>query len=254
MTELSERGDQIAFDLKEIEQQYLDGEIDECTYESLKSVYTSERRILEAALPTEEEALPSRSRTRFTIGAAILALAVVAITFAASQSAVDRDGGFITGNDIGQQTPADLDEISNEQMIAVIESNQDLPQVNAMRLALAERYFEAQQYSEAFGWFDEVLQSSPSDVEASEALARTAWMVHVSGESDVAITTLERALELNGENGEARLFRGLIYLQTGRPVEALVDLETVEARSDLTPEIREVVTAALDQARQDAGT
>ena len=254
MTDLSERRDQTALDLKEIKQQFLDGEIDKGTYESLKTLYRSERQLLEASPDTEEETLPTRSRTRFAIGAAILALAIVAITFAASQSAVNRDGGFITGNDVGQQTPVDLDSITNEQMITVIESNQDLPQANAMRLALAERYFEAQEYSEAFGWFDEVLQSNPSDFEASEALARTAWMVHASGESDVAIATLDRALGLNDENDEARLFRGLIYLQTGRPIEALADLEVVEARSDLPPDVREVVTDLLDQARREAGT
>ena len=254
MTDLSERRDQTAFDLKEIKQQLLDGEIDKATYESLKTLYTSERALLKDSPATEEETLPTRSRTRFAVGAAILALAIVAITFAASQFAVDRDGGFITGNDIGEQAPVDLDAVTNEQMIAVIESNQGLPQANGMRLALAERYFEAQEYSEAFGWFDEVLASNPSDFEASEALARTAWMVHASGESDVAISTLDRALELNADNGEARLFRGLIYLQTGRPVEALADLEVVAARSDLTPEILEVVTSLLDQARQEAET
>lgn len=252
MTDLSERRDQIAFDLKETKQQYLDGEIDKSTYESLKTLYKSERTLLEASLASEE-APPSRSRTRFAVGAVILALAIVSITFAASQSAVDRDGGFITGNDIGQQAPTNLDDISNEQMIAVIQSNTDLPQVNAMRLALAERYFEAQEYSEAFGWFDEVLQSSPSDLEASEALSRTAWMVHVSGESEVAISTLGRALELNAENDEARLFRGLIYLQTDRPTEAVADLEAVATRTDLTPEIREVVLAALQQALDESG-
>ena len=136
MTDLSERRDQTAFDLKEIKQQLLDGEIDKATYESLKTLYTSERALLKDSPSTEEETLPTRSRTRFAVGAAILALAIVAITFAASQFAVDRDGGFITGNDVGEQAPVDLDAVTNEQMIAVIESNQDLPQANGMRLAL----------------------------------------------------------------------------------------------------------------------
>ena len=255
MNDLTERRNQIKLDLKECKQQYLDGEINKETYSSLKALYESECSLLEGSPGTgQDPAPPSRSRSRFAVGAAILALAIVVITFSASQSAADRDGGFITGNDIGQQANVDLDSISNEQMISVIEANPDLPAVNAMRLALAERYFEAQQYSEAFDWFEVVLNSNPSDFEASEALARTAWMVHVSGESDVAISTLNRALGLNQQNDEARFFRGLIYLQTDRPAEALADLEAVDARSDLPPDIREVVTTLLEQAREEAGT
>ena len=250
MNVFTDRHQQVSRDLAEIEQQFLDGEIDETAYASLKQTYRSELEQLDA----DEEVNPAepRSRTRLAAGAAILALTIVIITFAASRAAINRDGGFITGSGAETEGPVDLDEISNEQMVAVIEANADLPQVNAMRLALAERYFEDQQYSEAFGWFEEVLQSNPTDYEASEALARTAWMVHASGESEVAIGTLERALLLNYENVEAQLFRGLIYLQTGRAAEAIADLEAAAARDNLTPNILEVITTALDQAREKA--
>lgn len=119
-----------------------------------------------------------------------------------------------------------------------------------MRLALAERYFEAGEYSDAFVWFEEVLQSDPSAIEASEALGRTAWMVYASGESEVALTTLAKALELNPDNGEAQLFRGLIYLRSNRPDLAIADLEAVASRNDLSDDIRDLVDEALEEAQQ----
>lgn len=249
---MSDRRDQVLADLADIERQLAAGDLDQSAYENLKAVYDRELADLDLTVEppdggSDTGRLPGRSRGRMAAGAAILALAIVAITFAASQSAVDREGGFITGNETS--SAQDLDTVTNEQMIEVIRSNEDLPQVNAMRLALAERYFESGEYSDAFTWFDEVLQSEPSDLEASEALGRTAWMVHVSGESEVAITTLARALTLNPNNGEAHLFRGLVYLQTDRPALALPDLEAVASRTDLSADIEELVRQALQQAR-----
>ena len=45
---------------------------------------------------------------------------------------------------------ADPSSFSNETLAAVVAANQDHPQIDGMRLALAERYFEEGDYQSAF--------------------------------------------------------------------------------------------------------
>ena len=243
-----ERIAQATRDLADVDLQEQIGELDHEGAERLRAIY---RREIEAATqdserPVADEPPTGRSVGRMVAGTLIVLTAVVVIGLAANRSLTERDGGFITGAAANSGT--DLASISNEAMIEVIRANDGSPQINAMKLALAERYFEEGAYPDAFAWFQEVLDGNPAPPEASEALARMGWMVYASGETAVAEDTIGQALALDPNNGEALLFLGLLYLETDRPSQALDALGEVAARDDLTDEIRQLVETALAQA------
>lgn len=229
-------------DLAEVQEQLASGELDEATALRLTATYEAEvARLQGSDDPTDQVATSPRSRTRLIVGAVILATAFAGITWAASGALVGREPDAFSGPD----RQVDLATISNEQMIEVINANPDIPAVNRMRLALAERYFEAGEYSDALNWFQVVLDSGPAPIEESEALARIGWMILESGEPDTALRFEELALEANPANLEANYFRGLVYARLGRTDEALADLRLVSDSPDLPDDVRSVVTNAI---------
>ncbi len=247
MTDPRQRISQAQTDLNEVDLPELAGELDAETAARLRNIYRAEISEAEAGLGSDQAPTEvARSRRRVFAGTLAIVVAFGAITFAASRAVTERQGGFITGT--GAETPMDLDSISNEDMAAAIEANRDVPQVNAMRLALAERYFESDDYQSALPWFQDVLDNNPTPPEASEALARIGWMVYASGEPEVGEQYLGRAIELDPDNLEAELLLGLLLLDTGRGGEAVSHLERVAA-TELPDEVRQLVDEALAAAR-----
>ena len=229
-------------DLAEVQDQRASGELDDPTAIRLTDTYEAEIARLQGPADHLAQAdTSSRSRNRLLVGAVILTAAFAGITWAASGALVGREPDAFSGPD----RQVDLATISNEQMIEVIDANPDLPEVNRMRLALAERYFEAGEYSGALTWFQTVLDSGPAPAEESEALARIGWMILESGEPDTALRFEDLALEANPSNLEANYFRGLAYARLGRTDEALADLRLVADSPDLPDDVRSVVTNAI---------
>ena len=148
---------QVQRDLAEVAEQLASGELDETTAHKLTATYEAEISRLTAGGETSESPPTNRrSGVRFLIGAAVLIVAFAGITWAASGAIVGREPDAFSGPD----RQVDLESISNEQMIDVITANADIPEVNRMRLALAERYFESGEYSDALTWLS--LSSMPS--------------------------------------------------------------------------------------------
>lgn len=240
-----ERIAQAQLDLREVQAQLAAGELDRATADRLIDTYTDEIEGLQHSddIPADE---PSRrSWRRAIVGVAIVTAAVASITVAVVQAATERNGGFITGTG-AEATGVDLESISNETMAEVIAANPDNPQINQMRLSLADRFFEEGNQQEAFQWYDEVLQNEPSSVEASEALGRIGWLVHASGDSALAEETLLRALELVPGNIDARFFLGRVYADTGRPEAARAEWLVIAGDESLPGEIRDVAQEAID--------
>ena len=116
-----------------------------------------------------------RSRRRTLVGGLILASALGSTVVVAGFFLQEREGPFVGVVSLGTQ---DLSDVSNETMEAVISANLSDPQINGMRLALAERYFEAGDYRAAFPHFLAVAESpQASPGEAVAALTRLGWMV-----------------------------------------------------------------------------
>jgi tetratricopeptide (TPR) repeat protein len=168
-------------------------------------------------------------------------VALVGVTFAASRALVPRPPS---------PSDADLSEVSNEAMEAVIADNPDDPQINGMRLALADRYFEEEAYQRAFEHYRIVLENDPAAGEAARALGRMGWMTYRSGEPELALESIERAIEVDPSYGEARYFLGLVQLCGMADHEAAATtLEEVLTLPDLPAEVRPEVEEALALAR-----
>jgi len=240
---------QVRRDLAEVAEQRASGELDEATAQKLAATYEAEMdRLMTSGETLQDPPANRRSGVRLLVGAAVLIVAFAGITWAASGAIVGREPDAFSGPD----RQVDLESISNEQMIEVIAANADIPEINRMRLALAERYFESGEYSEALTWFQSVLDAAPSPLEESEALGRIGWMILDSGDAETALRFVDMSLEANPANLEATYFRGLTYARLGRTAEALADLREVAASSDLPDDVRAVVTEAIAALEDDS--
>ena len=75
----------------------------------------------------------------------IIALLSVAIAFAARDTGSPADEAAASSSSPGALT-VDPDTVSNEQLEAIVASN---PNIIGMRMALADRYFDAEEYGSA---------------------------------------------------------------------------------------------------------
>ena len=80
-----------------------------------------------------------------------------------------------------------LEDVTNEEMEAVILEN---PNIFPMRVALANRYFDELDYSNALPHYMYVAENSDETEIKSFALAQIAWMVFESGNTEVATNYL----------------------------------------------------------------
>ena len=75
------------------------------------------------------------------------------------------------------------------------------------------------------------------------------WLAHQSGESDVGISYLERALAVAPDHPDAVFFLAIVRIDTGDTAEAIKLLELMLSWDDLTDEFRAQISQTLSQAR-----
>jgi cytochrome c-type biogenesis protein CcmH len=192
---------------------------------------------------------PQHSRARRLAPLLILAGAFAAIVVVAGFFLQDRAGPASGVADLSGQ---DLDQVSNETMEAVIAANTDNPQVDGMRLALAERYYEVGDFRSAFPHYFAVAGSSDaSDPQAVTALIRLGWMTwQGNGEAATAVDLLDQALAIDPGSDTARYLKAQVFwCGLDDPEGAAGLLEEVLADSDMTGESRQVVEADLAAVR-----
>lgn len=195
----------------------------------------------QASLPVRQWLDPRR---RATVGTLALLVAFGGVAVFAARSLSSRpEGGFVTGN-----AARDLSTVTNQEMEEVLAAN---PDVVGMRLALANRYFEAGEFSSAVGHYLEVLDRQPGN---PEALARVGWMAYLSHEAETAAGYEERALEVAPGYAEAKWFLANIRLYgLDDPAGAVPLLEELVALPDLPADFRGEVEARLIEARTAGG-
>ena len=152
---------------------------------------------------------PSRGRGRLITGGVVLIAALAGIIVVAGSSLQERSGATAGVADLDTQ---DLDQVSNETMEAVVAANIDHPEINGMRVALAERYFEINDYRSAFPHYLAVAESeSATAAETATALVRLGWMAYDgNGEVDAAVSLIDRALEIAPGSQIGLYFKGQI--------------------------------------------
>lgn len=249
---LAETAEQARRDLDELDSQLAAGEIDEETGRRLRSTYLrdlaeAERRM--EALSGVPEHPVGRSRVRMMVGAGILILGLAVAIGLVGSFVQDRDDGVFQG--IANTGDVNLDEISNETMEAVIAEAAADPaltdQVQPMRFALAERYFESQEFNEAFLHYQQILESNPPPSLASAALTRVAWIVWVgNGLTDLALQTADQAIDTDPTNVEAVYVKAQVtWCGVGDPAAAVPLLQEILASDDLDTAVRDQVETDL---------
>lgn len=182
-----------------------------------------------------------------------LALAFGAIAVGAGFFLQDGDGTASGIADLGEQN---LDEVSNETMEAVIAANADHPQVDGMRLALAERYFEEGDYGSAFPHYLSVAESSnASGQQVITALIRLGWMAwDGNGEAEAALGLFDEALEIDPEATTAKYLKArVLWCGAIDPVEAADLYREILSDQSLTDDTRTQVEAELSTLESGGG-
>lgn len=201
---------------------------------------------------TPDDRLPVTGSRRL-VGGLILIGGFVAIVVVAGTLLQDRAGPAEGAADVDVQN---LDDVSNETMEAVVDANQDNPQINGMRLALAERYFEAADYRAAFPHYLRVAQDPiASDEEAATALIRLGWMAYDGNEEvQTALTLFDQALEIIPDSQVARYLKGqVLWCGAGENEQAVELFEAVLGDDDLDDATRAQVEADLSLAAAGEG-
>ena len=191
-----------------------------------------------------------RSRARLVTGGVVLVLAFAGIVVVASNSLQDRPAAAAGAADLGQD---DLSDVSNETMEAVVAANADNPQVNGMRLALAERYFEAGDYRSAFPHYLIVAEDpEATGAEAITALVRLGWMAYDgNGEVDTATRLIDEALTIDPESSVALYVQARVrWCGAGETDQAMEVFEGLLADPDLAADTRSQIEADLESARE----
>jgi cytochrome c-type biogenesis protein CcmH len=197
----------------------------------------------------DEQPQPGRSPARLIVGGAVLVLAFAGIVVVAANSLQDRPAAAAGAADLGEE---DLSEVSNETMEAVIAANVDDPQINGMRLALAERYFDAGDYRSAFPHYLEVAEDpAAADSEAITALVRLGWMAFDgNGEVETATRLIDEALVIDPASQLARYVRArVLWCGAGENEQAVEVFEGLLDEAGLSSETRGQVESDLDSAR-----
>ena len=242
-------------DLEELDHQVAEGEIDHETASRLRATYEAElvhaKAAIEAAGPPAEPPVSPAPRSRRTVGAAILIAGLVgAVTLAASVSTSSPDDRLegVAGGDV------DLDSVSNETMEAVLASAREDPavadQIPYMEFRLAERYFEEGEYSKAFEHYGAIIENNPPQDLFVQSMTRVGWLVwSLNNETDLALRTLDRALEVEPDNPLTLYVKGqVLWCGAGRTAEAAAIFDKVLAGDGLDPAVVEQVETDRDLA------
>jgi tetratricopeptide (TPR) repeat protein len=240
---------QVRADLDELAQQIEEGEIDPETGARLRSTYLAE---LESARTAPEPPGPVRSRPRMVVGALIL-VAGFAVTVAVLGSTAEPGvDGALQG--VAAAGSFDPSEYSDETLEAVIAASADDPavadQIPFMRFALAERYFDRNDFQRAFRHYEAILSGEPTVDLFAAIMTRVAWITFVgNGEVELSLDVIDRAIEAMPGSTEALYVKGqILWCGSGDAEGAASLFERILQSNTLTTEIREQVGADLAAA------
>lgn len=198
--------------------------------------------------PVADDQKETTTRGRRLVPILILGVTLAVIVVVAGAFLQDRAGPVSGVADLAGQ---DLDEVSNETMEAVIAANEEHPQVDGMRLALAERYYESGAYSSAFPHYLAVAQSAnATGSQAVSALVRLGWMAwDGNAEADTAIELFDQALAIDSSSSTALYLKGqVLWCGTGDADAAIELFEDVLSDPALSADARSRVEADLTAA------
>lgn len=246
---LRERIAQAERDLAEVDEQVAAGEMDGATASKLRSRYEAERSEMlgmlseGAEVPAPVAAPDGLITPRRLAGAAILTIAAAVLALGVVQAVGDSAAEGVA-SDVVSGGGVDLDNVTNAQMEEVVAQN---PDIAPMRLALADRYFSEGDFSNALNHYMYVLDTL--EVQDASALANVGWMTHLSGASEIALSFVERSLEVQPDGGIAFWYLANIRLRgLGDAEGAMEPLQKLLEYDNLPANLRTEAEALLDEA------
>lgn len=255
---LIERRDVVRRDLLELAVQRETGEVASDTADRLRRTYEAELDALDSAiadLPEEDlehssQTLePGEERARLSwrkVVGALLFIGVVATAFVLLAHNAEDDNGQPVVASPGNLT-VDPESVSNEEMEAVVAAN---PKINGMRMALADRYFAAEELGSALDHYLIVLENDPTPDEESKALARIAWIAYRTDLPEAAEQYARSSLDVDPNNAEAKLYIGFItFYGLGDAETAIPQLEAALEIPNLSNNVISQIEDALVEAR-----
>ena len=147
-------------------------------------------------------------------------------------------------SEINDEFNTNLANVTNEEMESVIKQN---PDIHPMRMALANRYFDDLDYSQALPHYMYIAENNADNELKSFALAQIGWMVYESNNLDVATTYLNESLRINSDSLVAKSYLGIIYIQDpAKRNEGLEILNSVIRSNKLSKEDRNFIVEILE--------
>ena len=147
-------------------------------------------------------------------------------------------------SEINDEFNTNLANVTNEEMESVIDQN---PDIHPMRMALANRYFDDLDYSQALPHYMYIAENNADNELKSFALAQIGWMVYESNNLDVATTYLNESLRINSDSLVAKSYLGIIYIQDpAKRNEGLEILNSVIRSNKLSKEDRNFIVEILE--------
>ncbi len=198
LVELEEERDHLLSSLEDLEREHDAGDLDDHDYAELKDDYTA--RAAEVIRAIEEHRdLAERSRPERNVGrTALIVVAVLAVAAVAgllvARSSGQRGSGTITGNDdtVRQQ-------LASCQMLSF------------------------QKPAEGVECYAKVLEESPENL---EALTYQGWAYIRDDQVEKGAANLTKAVELDPDYPDARVFRAILLARAGEAAAAKGDAQT----------------------------
>ncbi len=195
--------------------------------------------------PEVASGAPIAPRGRKAVGALFLIAALAATVMLVGFFLQEREGpaGGLAGIAID-----DLDEVSNRTLEAVVASNRDHPQIDGMRLALADRYFRDGDYRSAFPHYLTVAESPlASSSQVAGALTALGWMAWDGNrQAETAIGLFDQALTVEPASTTALYLKSqVVWCGLDDPDRAVDLLTAILETPNLPDGTRALVSADL---------
>ena len=116
-----------------------------------------------------------------------------------------------------------------------------------MRIALANRYFEAFDYSSALPHFMYVAENSNDIDLKSLSLSQIGWMVYESGDINTSLNYINEALRISPKSLLAETYKGIILIQqTDTRDEGMLILNSLRNNPSLSEEDLSIIEEILE--------
>jgi tetratricopeptide (TPR) repeat protein len=124
--------------------------------------------------------------------------------------------------------PPPLDEAKVQSLSTILKSD---PKNAGAAVQLANTYFDAEQYPDAIKWYEQALQLTPNDPDASTDLGVS---FYYTGQTEKALQQFDKSLKINPKHTKTLLNQGIVLAFGKRDLAAAA--EAWKRVVDLAPE------------------